>query len=79
MRRLPRRVARADDVDVEAVRVRRLAARGAVEDRPCPARRSNPSISSCRQATPQARMIVLRAQDVAAVEVHLRATRHRSA
>ena len=38
---------------------------------PFPASRSNPSIDSCRHATPQARMIVRAAQDVAAVEVHL--------
>ena len=57
-RRLPRRVAGADDVDVEPVRVRRLAARRAVGDALAGrAGRSRRSRGAAR-STPQARMIV---------------------
>ena len=57
-RRLARGVAGADDVDVEAVR--RSAPRCAPRRRRCPCRRAGRSrrSSSCRHATPHARMIV---------------------
>ena len=69
-RRLPRRVARADDVDVEPVRVRRLAARRAVRD----ALPDEPVESLDRQAPPcdaAGEDDRPRLQDVAAVEVDL--------
>ena len=77
-RRLPGRVAGADDVDVEAVRVRRLAARRAVGDalagEPVEAldRELPPGDAAGEDDRP-------RAQDVAAVEVHLARRRRRSA
>ena len=69
-RRLPGGVARADDVHVEAVDVRRLAARGAVRDaladEPVEAldREPPPGHAAREDDRP-------RAQHVAAVEVHL--------
>ena len=69
-RRLPGRVAGADDVDVEAMRVRRLAAGGAVED----ALAGEPVEALDREAPPRDAAREddrARAQDVAAVEVDL--------
>ena len=69
-RRLPRRVARADDVDVEAVGVRRLAARRAVGD----ALPGEPVEPLDRELPPRdaaGEDDRPRAEDVAAVEVHL--------
>ena len=69
-RRLAGRVAGADDVDVEAVRVRRLAARRAVED----ALADEPVEALDRELPPRdaaGEDDRPRAQDVAAVEVHL--------
>ena len=69
-RRLARRVAGADDVDVEAVRVRRLAARRAVGD----ALAGEPVEALDRQPPPRdaaGEDDRPRPQDVAAVEVHL--------
>ena len=56
-RGLTGRVARADDADVEPVRVGRLAARRAVVDALAD-QRSMPGIARCRQVTPVATMIV---------------------
>ena len=77
-RRLARRVAGADDVDVEAVRVRRLAAGGAVGD----ALAGEPVEALDREPPPRdaaGEDDRPRAQDVAAVEVHLARRRRRSA
>ena len=73
-RRLPGRVAGADDVDVEPVHVRRLAAGGAVED----ALADEPVEAVDRELPPRdaaGEDDRPRAQHVAAVEVHL--VRHR--
>ena len=77
-RRLPGGVARADDVDVEPVRVRRLAARRAVGD--ALARQAVEAVDGQPPPRDAAREDDRpRPQDVAAVEEHLAASRRRSA
>ena len=78
-RRLPGRVAGADQVDVAPLGRARLAARRAVVHALADAAGRSPSMARRRQVTPVARMMVARAHRVAAVEDAPRASPDRCA